>query len=147
MAVSVHLLDFYHALFERSCDAVNAMASVLNTFYMRRGFILLNKKVCSSIKSWYKAHFQQQGQPIQDAFRRGLGYAIQWYDILQVHIERQVESALQVSDTRIHEYKKGQSTNPTPPQPTVQTAINSLYHLFANISSIVRNIICHICCN
>ena len=52
MAVSVHFLDFYHALFERSCDAVNAMASALNTFYVRRGFILLNKKVCNSIKSW-----------------------------------------------------------------------------------------------
>ena len=26
-------------------------------------------------------------------------------------------------------------------------SFNSLYHLFANISSIVRKIICHICCN
>ena len=40
----------------------------------------------------------QQGNPIQDAFRRGLGYAVQWYDILQVHIEREVESALQSAD-------------------------------------------------
>ncbi|KAF8232839.1 hypothetical protein L208DRAFT_1423035 [Tricholoma matsutake] len=43
-AVSVHLLDFYQALFKWSCDAVNAMASALNTFYIQRGFILLNKK-------------------------------------------------------------------------------------------------------
>ncbi|KAG6914320.1 hypothetical protein DXG01_001098 [Tephrocybe rancida] len=35
MAISIHLLDFYRALFERSCDAVNAMAGALNTFYTR----------------------------------------------------------------------------------------------------------------
>ncbi|KAM6496638.1 hypothetical protein JOM56_007111, partial [Amanita muscaria] len=46
MAVSIDLLDFYQALFERSCDAVQAMAAALNTFYTRRGFILLSKKVC-----------------------------------------------------------------------------------------------------
>lgn len=45
MAVSINLLDFYHALFERSCDAINAMATALNTFYGRRGFTLLNTKV------------------------------------------------------------------------------------------------------
>ncbi|KAI6150128.1 hypothetical protein EDD17DRAFT_1441003, partial [Pisolithus thermaeus] len=31
IAVSVELLGFYHALFERSCDAINALASVLHT--------------------------------------------------------------------------------------------------------------------
>jgi hypothetical protein len=45
MAISIDLLDFYSALFERSCDAVNAMAAALNTFYIRRGFFLLNGKV------------------------------------------------------------------------------------------------------
>jgi len=48
MAVSVHLLNFYQALFEWSCNAVNAMASALNMFYIWRGFILLNKKVVPS---------------------------------------------------------------------------------------------------
>lgn len=47
MAVSINLLDFYQALFEKSCDAVNALASALNTFYTRRGFISLNAKVCN----------------------------------------------------------------------------------------------------
>lgn len=45
MAVSINLLDFYTALFERSCDAVNALASALSSFYTRRGFIMLNTKV------------------------------------------------------------------------------------------------------
>lgn len=47
MALSIHLLDFYRALFERLCDAVNAMASALTMFYSHRGFVLLNKQVCS----------------------------------------------------------------------------------------------------
>ncbi|KAF8224141.1 hypothetical protein L208DRAFT_1425851 [Tricholoma matsutake] len=51
MAVSIHLLNFYHALFEKSCNT-------------------------------------------------GLGYAIQWYDILQVHIEQRVESSLEYTDTK-----------------------------------------------
>ncbi|KAG6842279.1 hypothetical protein H0H93_004087, partial [Arthromyces matolae] len=34
MAVSILLLDFYHALFERSCNAVNALASALTSFYL-----------------------------------------------------------------------------------------------------------------
>ena len=35
MAISVKLLSFYHALFERSCDAVNALAAALSTYYAR----------------------------------------------------------------------------------------------------------------
>ncbi|KAI6021175.1 hypothetical protein EDC04DRAFT_2575647, partial [Pisolithus marmoratus] len=30
MAVSVELLGFYHALFEQSCDAINALMSALH---------------------------------------------------------------------------------------------------------------------
>jgi hypothetical protein len=45
MAVSIFLLEFYNALFERSCDAINALAHALSTFYARQGFIPLNQKV------------------------------------------------------------------------------------------------------
>ncbi|KAG2058673.1 hypothetical protein BDR06DRAFT_862318, partial [Suillus hirtellus] len=38
MAVSVDLLSFYCALFERSCDAINALASALKIHYSRQGF-------------------------------------------------------------------------------------------------------------
>ncbi|KAG1784984.1 uncharacterized protein HD556DRAFT_1250578 [Suillus plorans] len=74
MAVSVDLLSFYRALFERSCDAINALASALKNHYSRRGY---------------------QMTDAQDPFRRGLGYAVQWYDILQVEVERQVEMVVQ----------------------------------------------------
>ncbi|KAG6819938.1 hypothetical protein H0H93_007262 [Arthromyces matolae] len=85
MAVSVHLLDFYHTLFERSCDAVNAMAAALNTFYKKRGFVMINRK----------------GAAIQDPFRKGLGYAIQWYDNLQISIEKIVEDAIASAGAQI----------------------------------------------
>ncbi|KAF9465526.1 hypothetical protein BDZ94DRAFT_1127315, partial [Collybia nuda] len=45
MAVSIFLLDFYTALFECSCDAINALAGALNTFYKRRGFVPVNDKI------------------------------------------------------------------------------------------------------
>lgn len=45
MAISILLLDFLNALFERSCEAINAQSSVLNAFYSRRGFRVLDKKV------------------------------------------------------------------------------------------------------
>ncbi|KAI6137786.1 hypothetical protein EDD17DRAFT_1501297, partial [Pisolithus thermaeus] len=43
--VSVELLGFYRALFECSCDAINALASALHTQYTRRGFHVTKKDV------------------------------------------------------------------------------------------------------
>ncbi|KAF9230807.1 hypothetical protein BU15DRAFT_56855, partial [Melanogaster broomeanus] len=48
MAVSVELLSFYRTLFERSCDAVNALASALNSHYTRRGFRMTRHAI-----QWY----------------------------------------------------------------------------------------------
>ncbi|KAG2054503.1 hypothetical protein BDR06DRAFT_1049502 [Suillus hirtellus] len=61
MAISVDLLSFYRALFERSCDAINALASALKTHYSRQGFQVTDAR----------------GDLVQDPFRRGLGYAVQ----------------------------------------------------------------------
>jgi hypothetical protein len=49
MAVSIALLDLYQAMFERSCDAINALALALQTYYEQRGFRLLNNKVHPAI--------------------------------------------------------------------------------------------------
>ncbi|KAG1735673.1 uncharacterized protein EDB91DRAFT_1348200 [Suillus paluster] len=81
MAVSVDLLSFYRALFERSCDAINALASALKTHYLCRGFQVTDS----------------HGDIVQEPFCRGLGYAVQWYDVLQVEIERQVDAVLKQS--------------------------------------------------
>ncbi|KAG1770194.1 hypothetical protein EDD22DRAFT_977211 [Suillus occidentalis] len=102
MAVSVDLLSFYRALFERSCDAINALASALKTHYSRRGFQVTDARVRSICL----------GELVQEPFRRGLGYAVQWYDVLQVEIERQVDTVLQQSRDRVANLQP-----PQPPQP------------------------------
>ena len=45
MAVSVELLSFFRAIFERSCDATHALAAALTTYYARRGFRVMDHKV------------------------------------------------------------------------------------------------------
>ncbi|KAG2111091.1 hypothetical protein DEU56DRAFT_936200, partial [Suillus clintonianus] len=92
MAVSVDLLAFYRALFERSCDAVHALASALKTHYSRRGFQMTNA----------------DGQAIQEPFRRGLGQAVQWYDILQIQVEQQTEATVQICRDRVYEARRSQ---------------------------------------
>ncbi|KAN0078271.1 hypothetical protein V8E55_010328 [Tylopilus felleus] len=48
MAVSIDLLAFYHALFECSCNAINALFAALHNHYICRGFHIVNNKVCCS---------------------------------------------------------------------------------------------------
>ncbi|KAF9479003.1 hypothetical protein BDN70DRAFT_807721 [Pholiota conissans] len=98
-AVSIDLLDFYSALFERSCDAVNAMATALNTFYSRRGFFLLNGK----------------GERYKEPFRRGFGHAAQWMDGLRLLVERRTESLLQQADEYLQTCSSIPSAIPTSP--------------------------------
>ncbi|KAJ3558744.1 hypothetical protein NM688_g740 [Phlebia brevispora] len=88
--------DFYSALFERSGDAVTAMAGALHKFYTRRGWRL--------------------GASIADPFRRGLGHAIQWYDVLKVTIERRVDDAIDRARHVVTAYQES-SGNFAPPLP------------------------------
>ncbi|KAI0701749.1 hypothetical protein C8Q76DRAFT_633393 [Earliella scabrosa] len=97
MAVSIDLLDLYFALFERSADAITALAGALKSLYQRRGFPILNDK----------------GEPIRDPFRRGLGYAVQWYDCLRNQVDTLVESAVDESV---------QAQGPRRTQPTPDTS-------------------------
>jgi hypothetical protein len=107
MAVSIPLIQLYHALFERSCDAINAFAHALNTFYGRRGFIHCNSKVCfQPLRSSYCFIDLNQGEVVQDTFRRGFGHAVQWYDSLQVRIEHQLEGAILAGDATVRDCKQ-----------------------------------------
>jgi hypothetical protein len=45
IAVLIDLLSFYCALFEWSCDAINALASALHVHYSWRGFRVVNKNM------------------------------------------------------------------------------------------------------
>jgi hypothetical protein len=49
VGISIELLDFYRALFERSCDAIQSVASALQTHYERRGFHYRNTAVRSTL--------------------------------------------------------------------------------------------------
>ena len=44
-AVSIMLLDFYRAMYEKSSDAIYAFAGALDNHYRRRGFSLQTAKV------------------------------------------------------------------------------------------------------
>ncbi|KAH6890083.1 hypothetical protein BKA70DRAFT_1120762 [Coprinopsis sp. MPI-PUGE-AT-0042] len=78
-AFGIEVLDFFKALFEHSSEAVQALAHALNTYYSRCGFYLYNGNDENTI----------------EPFRKGLGYAIQWYDMLLVEVDRQKEQTLQ----------------------------------------------------
>ena len=49
MAISIDLLNFLDALWDRSGTAVGAMAGALKNFYFQCGFIFRNSKVSESI--------------------------------------------------------------------------------------------------
>ena len=97
MAVSIDLLAFYCSLFEWSCDAINALASALHTHYVRRGFRMVNKYVhfCTHI-SIIPCVTAPQNEAIHKCFQRGLGFSVQWFDVLHVEVERRIEASLQM---------------------------------------------------
>ncbi|KAJ7080173.1 hypothetical protein B0H15DRAFT_997436, partial [Mycena belliarum] len=72
--VSIDVLDFYRAFFERSCDAITALAAALHTLYDRRGF-----RVTSD-----------QDERASDPFRRLLIQAVQWAANLRDRVEKKV---------------------------------------------------------
>ncbi|KAF8451140.1 hypothetical protein L210DRAFT_3500312 [Boletus edulis BED1] len=81
LAVSVELLAFYQALFERLCDA---------------------------------------GSAVQEPFRHALGRAIQWFDVLQVELDRHFESIISHCRQRITQH-----TNEHPPERTQNSSTAS----------------------
>ncbi|EIW84350.1 hypothetical protein CONPUDRAFT_50174 [Coniophora puteana RWD-64-598 SS2] len=101
-AVSTELLLFYRALFERSCDAVNALASAMNAFYVKRGFRMKDKS----------------GNPILEPFRKPLGQAVQWFDVLQSELDNRIKDRLQTSRNLTHDILY-------PSQPLVPRADNA----------------------
>ncbi|KAF8547663.1 hypothetical protein OG21DRAFT_1424369 [Imleria badia] len=55
MAVSVELLTSYYTLFEQSCDVVNTLASTLHTYYVHRGYQMVNKNISGYIWSIFSS--------------------------------------------------------------------------------------------
>ncbi|KAI0702132.1 hypothetical protein C8Q76DRAFT_587575, partial [Earliella scabrosa] len=110
VAVSIDLLDFYFALFKRSADAITALAGALKSLYQRRGFPILNEK----------------GEPVQDPFRRGIGYAVQWYNCLRGKVENLYDTLLTHESVGPETYSTGHnsdraSAQPSTPSPSVSS--------------------------
>ncbi|KAJ7881377.1 hypothetical protein B0H14DRAFT_3434081 [Mycena olivaceomarginata] len=82
--VSIDMLEIYRALFERSCDAITALASALHTIYERRGFRVLGQK--------------NIGQLATDPFRKLLGHAVLWYSNIKEHINLKLNAALTAAE-------------------------------------------------
>ncbi|KAK7043474.1 hypothetical protein R3P38DRAFT_2510672 [Favolaschia claudopus] len=97
--ISIDLLDFYRALFERSCDAVTALAAALHTLYERRGFRVCT--VCYSLS---------QGEEAVDPFRRVVTQAVQWSCNLRVRLEQRVELALAQAQLSLQSVVQGAPT-------------------------------------
>ncbi|KAK6992439.1 hypothetical protein R3P38DRAFT_3330946 [Favolaschia claudopus] len=81
--VSFDLLDSYRAFFERSCDAVTALAAALHTVYERRGFRVLSDRPRNG-----------EADVTRDPFRRSLIQAVQYSCNLRAQVEAKVDAAL-----------------------------------------------------
>jgi hypothetical protein len=111
MAVSVELLAFYQALFERSCDAVNALSHALHSHYTRRGFRMTDKNVSLPFLLDMLRLTGTQGSSIQDPFWLSLGRAIQWFDILQVELDRRLDNVVSDCQQHITNHLSAESNN------------------------------------
>ncbi|KAJ7463706.1 hypothetical protein FB451DRAFT_1139435 [Mycena latifolia] len=81
--VSIDFLDVYRALFERSCDAITALAAALHTVYDRRGFRVISTR--------------SRGGLVKEPFREGLAQAVQWYSNLRTTVQAKVDAACDTS--------------------------------------------------
>ncbi|KAJ7109041.1 hypothetical protein C8R43DRAFT_905000 [Mycena crocata] len=86
-AISIDLLEVYRALFERSCDAITALAAALHTIYDRRGFRVLSTR--------------NRDVGAKDPFRAGLTQAVQAYSNLRVRLQARLDSALASADAQL----------------------------------------------
>ncbi|KAJ7872793.1 hypothetical protein B0H14DRAFT_3562123 [Mycena olivaceomarginata] len=82
--VSLDLLEIYRALFERSCDAITALAAALHTIYDRRGFRVLSSK--------------SPGMRAKEPFREGLGNAVMWSSHLRDRLQARLHATLAAAD-------------------------------------------------
>ncbi|KAF7367143.1 hypothetical protein MSAN_00974000 [Mycena sanguinolenta] len=104
--VSIELLEIYRALFERSCDAVTALAAALCTIYKQRGFHVLSTK--------------NPGGRATDPFHAGLGNAVLWASNLRDRIQAKPRQRSRTlpdtlgSRTRTHARTLGSPDAPRP---------------------------------
>ncbi|KAJ7598205.1 hypothetical protein C8J56DRAFT_1091394, partial [Mycena floridula] len=101
-AFSFGILEMYRALFEQSCDALNAMSSAMHVFYQRRGFpfLSMNSTLCL------------------DPFRKSLTSAVQWFDCLGIQVADRVAEAVDLSAQFIDQHTASDNSVETLPGAT-----------------------------
>ncbi|KAF7354322.1 hypothetical protein MVEN_01120600 [Mycena venus] len=87
--LAIDLLDFYRALFERSCDVITVLAAALHTVYDQRGFKVLSEQ-----------HLSEDERAL-DPFRRLLIQAVQWVSNLRDRVEKKVAAVLAQTELRL----------------------------------------------
>jgi len=95
MAVSVELLSLYTALFERSCNAINALATALKRYYNRRGFRMTNRQVSDTITHLHLHFHNCVRVQLCGSHFAVVSVKLQWFNILQSELEKQVDSIVQ----------------------------------------------------
>jgi len=99
VAISVDLLELFHVLFQRACEATTALAAATKVFYLFQGYIHCNSKVGRFFAVRTLFITRKQGEVVQDPFRRGIGHAIQWYDSLRRLLLKKVDDALFLAES------------------------------------------------
>ncbi|KAF7371589.1 CxC1 domain-containing protein [Mycena venus] len=84
IGVSIDVLDLYRAMFERSCDAITALAAALHTVYDRRGFTVVSDR--------------NPLDRVADPFRGSLTQAVQWSTNLHHRIARRLSDVLSAAE-------------------------------------------------
>ncbi|KAG8924039.1 hypothetical protein FRC02_010683 [Tulasnella sp. 418] len=85
VSFSFSLIGFLQRLYEEASDSTTAMASALSRFLDDMGYPFLNA----------------QGLPIDDPIRRSLSSAMQWYDLLWLEVNKQVQEAIDDTMLRV----------------------------------------------
>ncbi|KAJ7888403.1 hypothetical protein B0H14DRAFT_2337221 [Mycena olivaceomarginata] len=108
-AVSIDFLELYRALFERSCDAITAIAATLHTVYDRRGFRVYSQN--------------NPGMRAIDPFRAPLSNAVLWSSNLRTRIRVQFDAALAAADPTVRAAPSTPSAAPSTPPPIPRPAV------------------------
>ncbi|KAJ7588794.1 hypothetical protein C8J56DRAFT_1049722 [Mycena floridula] len=98
-AFSFGILEMYRALFEQSCDALNAMSSAMHVFYQHRGFPFLS----------------MNGTLCLDPFRKSLTSAVQWFDCLGIQVADRVAEVVDLSAQFIDQHTASDNSVETLP--------------------------------
>ncbi|KAF7293403.1 hypothetical protein MIND_01117300 [Mycena indigotica] len=102
IGMSIDLLELYRAVFERSCDAITALAHALRTVYQRRGYHVLSNT--------------KPGARSTDPFRQSLTQAVLWSSNLRDRLQLRMDTLLAAAEEAIS-LNTDNNTSPLPSSP------------------------------